>query len=476
MTSKEWSCLGEATRAWIHDAVEELGRNSHNSSLPPSRDSSEQKEKTNSKKRRRKKKRRRPGGQKGHPGHHRPLVPPERVDEQVEHLPPECRRCGREFSDVCSDAEPLRHQIAEIPEIRPTVVEHIRHRITCPDCNTTTTAELPVGVPTSRFGLNLRALVVLLSGRYRISRREAADLCHSVFGLSVSVGTIDNILKTASNALSAPFEEIARAAKQAPVAYVDETGWRQKGTRIYLWILASAFCVVFRIGRRTKSMAQEMLGEEFEGTAVTDRYASYRWIPDERHQVCWPHLRRDFQALIERGGQAKRIGNALAEVHDDLFKVWRAYKDGRISWETMQARMFGVETRLGEVLQMGVRCRDPVAKKLCNSLSKIETSLFVFARIEGVEPSNNTGERGIRPAVQWRKICFGTQSIQGSRFVERILTVVATCRVQDRPLLPYLRVVLAAADKGEEIPSLLPATAYPVACESAASTRLRNAG
>jgi transposase len=296
---------------------------------------------------------------------------------------------------------------------------------------------------------------VLLCGRYRISRREAADLCGSIFGLSVSVGTIANILDRSSRALEGPYQEVAAAVKSAPVAYMDETGWREKGKGIHLWILVTALCVLFHIGRRTKKVAQGMLGESYGGTLGTDRYAGYRWYPDERHQVCWSHLNRDFEALIERGGAAKKVGKALRSVHDGLFKIWHAYKNGRICFETMQRRMMDVEMRMGRELAMGTRCRDPAARRLCKSLSRIDCSLFVFARIEGVEPTSNIAERGIRPAVQWRKICFGTQSEGGSRFVERILTVVATCRVQGRPLLAYLRQVLVAADSGEEIPSLL---------------------
>lgn len=455
LTREEWSRLGEPSRVWIAYAAAELGKNSQNSSSPPSNDKPTQKDRTNSKKRRRQKKRRQPGGQKGHPGHHRPLVPPERVDERIDHHPNECRRCSRDLSSVAVDAEPLRHQIAEVPKIRPTVTEHTLHRVTCPDCSTRTTARLPDLVPLTNFGPNLRALIVLLSGRYRISRRETADLCDSVFGLSVSVGSVDNILQSASRALAAPHEEVAAAARKAPVSYMDETGWRLKGKRFHLWILVTSYCVLFRIGRRTTSVAKEMLGERHEGTLVSDRYAAYRWVDDERHQVCWAHLGRDFAALIERAGAAKTIGTACRALHDELFAIWGAYKDGRLRWATMQRRMADVEIRLGEVLERGARCRDPAARRLCKSLSSIEPSLFVFARIKGVEPTNNVGERGIRPAVQWCKICFGTQSVNGSRFVERILTVTATCRQQGRPLLPYLRDLLLAADSGAEIPPLL---------------------
>jgi transposase len=305
----------------------------------------------------------------------------------------------------------------------------------------------------------------VLCGRYRISRREAADLCESLFGLSVSVGTISNILDRASQALKVPYEEVAAEVKSAPVAYMDETGWRQKGKGAHLWILVTALCVLFRIGRRTKKVAQEMLGERYRGTLGSDRYAGYRWHSDERHQVCWQHLKRDFEALIGRGGEAKKVGEALRSVHGSLFKIWHAYKTGRIAWRTLQRRMTVVEMRAGAVLAMGTRCRDPAAKSLCKSLSTIETSLFVFARIEGIEPTNNIAERGIRPGVQWRKICFGTQSSSGSRFVERILTVVATCKAQHRPLLTYLRQLLMAQDSEGEFPSLLPAGATKPATE-----------
>ncbi len=460
----EWRGLSGKARTWIATIWREkeeyrlqAEKNSHNSHKPPSGDRSDAKEKTNAKKKKRRsgKRRRRPGGQKGHPGHLRPLVPPERVDKHEDHVPPECRRCGRDLGDVEPNPEPLHHQIAEIPEIRPEVTDHALHRVTCPDCDTTTTAPLPEGVPNSCFGPHLRALVVLLSGRYRISRRETVELCRDVFGLSVSVGSVANFLERASRALEAPYDEVAAAVKDAPVAYMDETGWRQKGKALHLWILATAIAVLFRIGRRTKDVAQEMLGVDYAGTVVTDRYAGYVWFPDERHQVCWAHLMRNFEGLVERGGRAKVIGEALLDVGGELFKVWHAYTDGRIRWETMQRRMASVETRAGELLEDGSTSRNAATKTLCKSLRKIESSLFVFSRIQGIEPTNNIGERGIRPAVQWRKICFGTQSKDGSHFVERILTVVATCRSQKRPLLPYLRDVINAADSGSEIPSLL---------------------
>jgi transposase len=432
-------------------------RSSHNSSLPPSRDGSEQKAKTNANRRRRRGKRRRPGGQKGHKGHNRPLVPPERVNRWRHCYPQECRRCGKDLRGTSADPEPLHHQVAEIPEIEPTVTDYVQHRVTCLDCHTTTTAPLPKGVPRSTFGANLRSLVVLLSGRFRISRRETVELCRDIFGLSVSVGTIANILAKTSNVLAGSYADVEATVKSADVAYLDETGWREKAKPYHLWIVVTSLVMLFRIARRTKTVAQDLLGAEFAGTAITDRYAAYRWIVDDRHQVCWNHLRLDFSELAERDGDAKRIGEAGKKLSASLFKIWRAYTTGAIDRTTMQRGMNRVEMRTGQVIQDGCESGDSAARRLCQSLRRVEPSLFVFARVPGVEPTNNISERGIRPAVQWRKTCFGTQSRGGSRFVERILTVVGTCRLQDRPLLPYLREVLRAADAGRESPSLLPA-------------------
>lgn len=473
-----WRCLPRKLREWIivlrwkyekllrkhrelrqkyRELKLELNKNSHNSHKPPSSDWSEDKQKTNDKKRRAGKKRRRPGGQKGHPGHWRPLVPPGRVDEQVKHYPQKCRRCARDIRHDALDPEPLHHQIAEIPEITPTVTDHVLYRVRCPDCDTSTTASLPDNVPKACFGPNLRSLVVLLSGRFRISRRETVELCRDVFGVSVSVGCIATMLERTRDALLAPYQEIASAVQSSSAAYMDETGWREKGKALHLWILVTAFAVLFRIGRRTKEVAQEMLGKAYAGIVITDRYGGYRWLPNRRHQVCWAHLWRNFEGLVERGGEAKRMGQAFLKASKDLFAIWHAYRDGRILRKTMQSKMAKVKTRMRTLLQQGSESGNAAVKSLCKSLWTIRQSLFVFARVQGIEPTNNTGERGIRPAVQWRKTCFGTQSRGGSRFVERILTVVATCRQQRRSLLAYLRDVIVAMDSGLGVPSLLDA-------------------
>jgi hypothetical protein len=143
------------------------------------------------------------------------------------------------LGDVRPDEDALHHQVAEIPEVRPFVTDHVRCRVTCPDCHTTTTAKLPAGVSPSNFGLNLRSLVVLLSGRFRISRRETVELCRDLFGLSVSVGSVANILERTSCALEAPYREVEASVRAAPVVNLDETGWREKAKPFHLWIVVT---------------------------------------------------------------------------------------------------------------------------------------------------------------------------------------------------------------------------------------------
>ena len=462
---REWKALcGEskeyiqAVWDWMTELEGEAAKNSHNSSLPPSRDGSEEKAKTNAKRRRRGRRgrRRKRGAQQGHPGHQRPLAEPERVDQWKEHYPTECQGCGYCLVGVSPQGDPLHHQVAEIPEIEPSVTDHAQYQVICPECGTPTRAPLPPGEPTVCFGPNLRALVVLLIGRYRLSRRETAEFCREVWGISVSVGTVANITARAAEALAEPYAEVERAVKDSTVCYMDETGWRQKGRALHLWIaVVLGIAVLFRIGRRTKRVAQELLGKNYGGVVVSDRYAGYRWIPDERHQTCWSHLDRRFESLVERGGEAQAFGRAWLRQSRKLHRIWRTFQEGRIRWRTMRRRMVRVETQVGGLLQVGLLSADAAVRQLCRSLLEIQESLFVFVRIEGVEPTNNVGERGVRPAVQWRKICFGTQSRSGSRFVERILTVGSTCRMQGRSVLAYLRAVFLAVDRRTAVPSLL---------------------
>jgi transposase len=290
-------------RAWILDQLtliadqqkrikeleSRLRQDSTNSSRPPSTDLPWT-AKTNPAKKRAKSKRkpkRKPGGQPGHELHERPLVPPEEVDEHKDLRPEQCEACDRHLPGrLPSVDEPRRHQVVEIPEITYWTTEYVQHGVVCPNCNTTTYASLPHGVSPSSFGPNLRAFIGLLSGRYRTSRREVAELLHDVLGISISVGAVDNTCRRLSEALKEPVNEVAARVKEAPVAHMDETGWRQKGQRMWLWVVATTYAVLFHIGTRCKGEAIELLGPDFQGKLVSDRYAVYYQFEADRRQVC----------------------------------------------------------------------------------------------------------------------------------------------------------------------------------------------
>lgn len=479
LTKAEWRSLTPASRAWICGLVSELrelhariGKNSTNSSKPPSSDLPQVKRPA------RRRSGRRRGGQPGHRGHSRPLVSDDRISKTVEVRPPRCRRCGSRIEESGLDHEALRHQVAEIPAIEPTVVEYRRRRGTCGKCGTVTTGELPAGVPKGNFGPNLRALLVALSGRFRLSRREVVEFCEEVLGLTISVGCVSDTCLRMGRSLAAPVRGVRDEIRMADVVHPDESGWAQAGRRHWIWVAATRTAAYFRIARRrSAAIVKEILGEDFEGQIVSDRWSAYGIIPAERRQVCWAHLKRDFQGFVDRGGEGKDFGEEGVRLSKELFAIWHRYERNELSRLRMRGLMAEVEIEVGRLLGAGHLSSDAKVLGFCMKLLEVEPSLFLFARTQGVEPTNNRAERALRPVVLWRKGSFGTWSYGGSRFVERLMTVVMTCRIRGRPILRYLEAVCGAMDHGAPIPSLFEkARDHPGVGDAAADQRRRTAG
>ena len=184
----------------------------------------------------------------------------------------------------------------------------------------------------------------------------------------------------------------------------------------------------------------------------------WRW-PAARLGCATAHLKRDFQGLVDRGGAAKEVGTAALALVHDLFIVWHQFRGGHLDRAGLIAQMQPVQDAFDVLLDEGMQCADAPTTTLCRSLDRLWPALWTFVDADGVEPTNNSAERAIRPAVLWRKGSYGTQSDGGARFVERLLTVTATCRQQRRSLLDYLTTVCTAAQLGQPVPSLLPVTA-----------------
>ena len=387
-------------------------------------------------------------------------MPIGQVKDSHDIKPETCRKCGHTLEG--QDPEPYRHQVTEVPPVVAEIVEYRLHVLSCPECGTETCAELPPGVPRGAFGPHLQAMVSLLSGRYRLSKRDTEEVMDDFFQADVSTGSVCALEQRTSEAIREPVEEAREYVKGQPAVHMDETGWREANQKAWLWVAATSLVTVFLIRcSRGGQVAREMLGETFKGILNSDRWSAYNWLPVSLRQLCWSHLLRDFQAFVERGGESRRIGEAILAQSDQMFDWWHRIRDGTMTRAAFQAKMKPVQQKVGQLLRQGTACAHDKTAGTCRDILKREEALWTFVRVEGVEPTNNLGERQVRHGVIWRKICFGTQSEAGSRFAERIMTVVSTLKQQKRNVLDYLTEACDAANWGQPAPSLLPTASAP---------------
>ena len=445
---------------------EKVNRNSENSHSPPASDAPNV-EKTKKKKPTGKKR----GGQPGHPGHSRPLYPVAECARVIDYYPQACTCCGEKLTGV--DPKPYRHQVVDIPPIQLHIEEHRLHQLTCPHCGEKNRAGLPKDVEKSGYSERVVAIVSVLSGMYRHSHRMVVSTMSDLFGVKMSLGTVNRLRKEGSEALSAAVEEAEAYIQAAPIVGADETGFVQgnadeqnpQGKRAWLWVavtpLISFFCV--KLSRSTEA-AQALLGENFGGILNSDRYNAYNWVDVEQRQLCWAHLKREFTKISERSGVSRQLGRDLLAQQKKLFRLCKRVRDGTLSRSEFQLLVSPIQGRVKSLLEQGAnyeigsREKTPLAKtvRTCRQLLKVEVALWLFVTVEGLEPTNNAAERAIRPAVLWRRTSFGSQSEAGSVFVARMLTVVTSLRSQNRNVLEFMTEAIRASRQGSASPSLLP--------------------
>ena len=384
---------------------------------------------------------------------------PGAVTTVVMHVPAACGRCQHPLPAAAGPTDPADagHQVTDLPEVVATVTEHRRAARQCPACGHLTRAVLPAGVPPGAFGPRLQATIALLTGRYRLSKREAADGMATLFGASVAVGSVSGIEQAVSAALAPVVAEVEAAVQRAPVVHLDETGWRQGRRRAWLWTAVTQTLTLFRIDRhRSRAVVEGLLGPEWQGVVISDRYSAYKRVALDHRQVCWAHARRDFQKLAEYDPAARPVGERLLAITAQVFELWERYAAGEIDRVALLPLISRVAAEMQAVLLDGQERGHPVVQTLSREYLAVWPALWTFVVVAGVEPTNNPAERALRPAVLWRKGSFGTHSADGSRFVERMLTVVATCRQQHRDSFAVLRDALTAAHPGRSHPSLVP--------------------
>jgi transposase len=442
-----------ALQARVGELEAQLNQHSGNSSRPPSSDppsAAPRPPKAPSGRRR--------GAQPGHPGQHRDLLPPEQVTELIVPAPTSCPHCQQELPAHLPTTGPvLRQQVWELPPVVPTVTEHQFPSVTCRHCLTTVRRDRPPEVPPGSFGPHLIALVALLHGRYRLSTRELARLLDDLWHIPISVGSIPALYQTASDALAPVYDEVQRVVRMQGLANVDETPWRENRQQRYLWVAVTVVATLFLIGRRSRATLEQVLGGAFGGIVGSDRYKAYAHLPPAQRQVCWAHLKRDWQFYRERAGPVGEWGEQAMVQITKLFEQWHRFRDGEVDRAGLQQAMAPIAAELRALVERG---RDELpwekARGFCRDVLGTWPALWTFVAVEGVEPTNNAAERAVRPAVLWRKGCYGTDSAGGSRFVERILTVTTTCQQQQRHVLPFLADALRAHWAGAAAPLLMP--------------------
>jgi len=423
-----------------------LGMNSQNSSKPPSSDPPGMSVVFPI---RRRKKR---GAKNGHQPHLRELLPPETVKQRIE-LKPQVCHCGGTNLEKTSE-EPLRHQIVDIPPIKPQVTEYVQFVYRCKDCGELVYQSLPDEVKRKYFGPGILALVAILTGMLNTSKRKALAMINEVFSVPMSLGGLSNCEAQLAEALEHPYNETIEHVRGQNVIHADETGWRRGNRqRGWLWTVCCATAAAFMVhAERGQKAAKKLLGA-FCGTLVSDRWGGYNFFCGVR-QICWAHLKRDFKAISEAKGSIGKIGQELYGLVKKILKMRRQVRDGPSQWRTFQKRMAPLMKRVEELLEEGANGKCTLSGK-CRRIIKHREHLWTFVHDQGVDPTNNIAERIVRQGVLWRKSSFGTQSERGARYVERILTVCATCRLQGRSIIEYLRDTCHCHLDGIPAPSLI---------------------
>lgn len=447
----------EKLRRVVEKLSKRLGLNSSNSSMPPSTDRGRN-AKRNAKKAKRKKSKRKRGGQMGHPGHRRALLPAEQVDATFEHFPDACTECG-ESLPAETDPDALRHQVTELPPIQPHTTEHRLHAVSC-GCGCVTRAVLPEHVPVGAFGPRLVSMVALLTGLYRLSKRNTVRALRELFGVKMSLGSVSQCERLLSRALAEPHRELHEHIMGLPLVHADETSWQQGHKRHWLWVACTTTVAFFMIqAGRTTVCAKRLLGESpwLKAILVTDRLASYGFWPGRR-QVCWAHLARLFQGFAEnkRGTYAQIYGSQLQTLTKQMFQWWGRVRDGTLARSTFQRKMRPLRNQLEDILAQAAACPCLSINGKAKSLLSARDALWTFVFVEGVECTNNQAERDLRHAVIHRRTSFGTDSSRGSRFIERMLSTVECLRKQQRDVLDFLIEAHAAHRDQRRAPSLVP--------------------
>ena len=425
-------------------------RNSTNSSKPPSSDGLAGEQRARGRKH---KSKRKPGGQLGHPGHHRPLVPLAEVSAIEVVLPQHCGHCGRNLpqrpSKMTTEGEPRRHQVTEVPPVKAHITEYQFPNVVCDDCGKTTRAPLPAEIA-GHFGPQLTALIAYWTVVCRLPRRLVEAMLADVLGIEISLGSTQNAWEEVSQAVAQPVQQLQEQLPREAVLNVDETGWRTNGDKRWIWALVAQQFVFYVVAStRGAEVLVSLLGAVFRGILCSDRWVVYLTYHSGRMQLCWAHLKRNILGIAQyaRSPSAQQFCRDALAIVAQLFRLWDRFRgdlrDRRgnprpIDRRQLMEKSIPLQKKLFALAEAHLDDADREVRNLATALFIHFERLFTFLEQEGVEPTNNVVERILRTAVPWRKISFGNRSRNGETATARLLTVTQTCKRQQRHALGYL--------------------------------------
>jgi transposase len=434
-------------------------RNSTNSSKPPSSDGLAGEQRPRGRKN---KSKRKPGGQPGHVGHHRPLVPVAEVSVIQVMLPQQCGHCAQSLPQdpggVTTQGELRRHQVTEVPEVKAHITEYQFPNVVCGNCGKATRRPLPEEIA-GQFGPQLTALIAYWTVVCRLPRRLVEAMLADVLGIEISLGSTQKAWEEVSQAVAEPVAQLQEQLPQQAVVNADETGWRTNGDKRWIWALVASHFVFYTVAaHRNTEVLVSLLGAVFRGILCSDRYPVYLKYHSGKMQLCWAHLKRALQGILDhpQSLEAERFARDALAQYARLFRLWWKFRAGLIDRPQLIQRSKRIKSKFRSLAVSYWDSGDREVANLANAIGEHFERLFTFLEEPGVEPTNNAVERALRTAVQWRKISFGNRSQQGEIAVGRLLTVVQTCRMQRRHVLSYLTSAVVCHRRRTSAPALLP--------------------
>ena len=432
----------------LKEIISRLKKNSDNSSKSPSSDI------VKPPKTRKSKGKRKIGAQKGHKQHLRKPFDETQVDNTIVLKLEACPVCGGELK---TSNEPISiHQQVELVDKPCIVTEYQRPLYWCDHCQCFHAAELPVEVKKAGlFGAKLIALAAYLKSRGHMSYKTLQEFFRDALKITVSTGFLAKQVHKASESIAVPYQELVDKLPQEKHLHVDETGGKENGKKSWNWCFRGEELTVFHIDpSRGSSVLENLLGTDYSGIISCDFWGAYRKFSRLGLvilQFCWAHLIREVKYLA--GSSDKKVcsyGKRLLLKIQSMFST--IHRHGELLERNWLRRMrIHREAIIGEAKRRVPKNKD--AKNIAERLKTWEEEYFRFIEA-GIPPTNNLGEQSIRCIVIDRKITQGTRSEWGNRWMERIWSILSTCKQQDVNVMLFLNSCVESFIYGLTPPSL----------------------